>query len=85
MRHPLRSLALAAAGGLAAVAPLVHAVTQAKAAAHPPWWRQLRAGVEAFGPFIGVALIIAVAVGLLLVADRWMGDRPAPEDDQKPR
>lgn len=74
-------LALAAAGG----APWAHALTQARAAGHPRWWRQLQAGVDAFGGLIGVALIVAVAVVLLLVADRWIGDRSPPDDEQTRR
>jgi len=63
---------------------LVQALTQARAPAHRPWWRQLQAGVHAFGGLIGVALIVAAAVVLLLLADRWLVDRP-PHDDEQTR
>ena len=84
MRRTLRSIAFAATALLATVTTLVAgAATEARVAAHPPWWRKLQAGVEAFGGLIGVALIVLVAVVLLLAADRWMFDR-AQRDDKGP-
>jgi hypothetical protein len=83
MRSSLRRLAFAVTCLMAtAAAPIVEAATQAKAAGRPSWWRQLQAGVEAFGGLIGVALIVLAAVVLLLAADRWVFDRAQRDEEQ---